>query len=389
MRRPLSGVKNFSISMPPSVNFTTFDSTETDGKSQTAMNLQPFDFLPPAPKNKNRGIGIIGCGSIVRGYHIPAYKAMGWRIAAVSDISEENARKAAELAGGVPFYTDHRRLLARNDVEIVDAATHPLPRVRIIEDALNAAKHVLSQKPFVLDLAVGRRLVALAKRRKRLLAVNQNGRWSPPWKVACEMVRAGLIGDVLGAHFDAHWNHNWVKGLPFDRIRHCILYDFAIHSFDILTCWMGDKRPKRVYASFARAPNQTARQAMLGQALVEYDNAQATLVFDASCAVSRPNEFRIEGSKGSIVGDEYDALALHTPEGIFRPRLQGHWFPDGFKGTMGELLCAIERRRRPWNAAESTLRSLQLCFAACVSADSQRPVNPETVRKLPPGNTTA
>ena len=35
-------------------------------------------------------------------------------------------------------------------------------RVRLIEDALTAGKHVLSQKPFVLDLADGEKLVALA-----------------------------------------------------------------------------------------------------------------------------------------------------------------------------------------------------------------------------------
>ena len=81
-----------------------------------------------------------------------------------------------------------------------------------------------------------------------------------------------MIGEVIGAHFDAHWNHNWIKGRPFERIRHAILYDFAIHSFDILACWMSVPRPRtpqKVYASMARAPNQTARPAMLGQVLVE------------------------------------------------------------------------------------------------------------------------
>src|ERR1051326_4612159 len=112
----------------------------------------PVPYQPQVPKDKSVGIGVIGCGGITRGQHIPAYKAQGFRIVAVADISEENAKKAAEIAGGVPYFTDHRKLLERKDVQVVDAATHPSPRMGIIRAALNAGKDVLSQKPFVLDL---------------------------------------------------------------------------------------------------------------------------------------------------------------------------------------------------------------------------------------------
>jgi predicted dehydrogenase len=348
-----------------------------------------FDYLPRSPKEKSYGIGIIGCGAIVRNTHIPAYRAMGWKIMGVADPFEENAKKAGELAGGVPFYTDYAELLKRPDVDIIDAATHPSPRVKIIEDALEAGKHVLSQKPFVLDLEIGERLAKLAKNKKCILAVNQNGRWSPPWKIAHEMVKSGVVGEVIGVHFDAHWDHNWVVGRPFDQIKHCVLYDFAIHFFDILTCWMGDRKPKRVYATTARASNQKAQSAMLGQAMVEYDGAQASLVFDASCRVSRHADFRIEGTKGSIVGNERDSVALHLPEGVFTPKFKGSWFPDGFKGTMGELLCSVDEGRMPWTDPISNLRGLQLCFAACVSADEGKPIDPSRITKLPPGNVTA
>ena len=50
-----------------------------------------------------------------------------------------------------------------------------------------------------------------------------------------------------------HWNHDWIAGTSFDSIKHVILYDFAIHWFDIVTCFMGGRRARRVYASTARA----------------------------------------------------------------------------------------------------------------------------------------
>ena len=56
---------------------------------------------------------------------------------------------------------------------------------------------------------------------------------------------------------------------------------------------------------------------------------------------------------------------------------------------MGELLCAREEKRQPSNSAEDNLRSLQLCFAACQSADTGKPVEVASVTKLPKGNVTA
>jgi len=56
--------------------------------------------------------------------------------------------------------------------------------------------------------------------------------------------------------------------------------------------------------------------------------------------------------------------------------------PDGFRGTMGELLCAIEEDREPRNSARNNLQSLALCFAALASADSGEPVSPWEARKV-------
>ncbi len=347
--------------------------------------IAAIDFLPPVPGHRAaHGIGIIGCGGIVRSQHIPAYRAQGFRIAAVADISEANARAASKLADGAPWFTDHRRLLERRDVTVVDAATHPAVRVGLIRDALEAGKHVLSQKPFVLDLDAGVRLVALAKRRRRLLAVNQNGRWDPARKAAYDLIRAGAIGRVLSVHLRDQWNHGWVAGTAFD-IRHCLLYDYGIHNFDILTCWMEGREPTAVFASQTRAANQAARTDLLAQAHVTYDGAQATVVFDGSVDDAPGGGFAICGTKGSLAGVG-GGLELRAASGLWRPKLRGNWFPDGFKATMGALLVAIERGRTPWHAAERNLKSLQLCFAACRSADTGRPVVPASVRRLPPGN---
>lgn len=343
-------------------------------------------YAPLVPKKFRPAIGLIGCGGITT-HHLTAYKKAGYNVAAFCDTDRARAEERRSFYPKAEIYDDYTKLLARDDIDVVDIATHPPQRPPIIEAALNARKHVLSQKPFVLDLDIGERLADLADQRGVKLAVNQNGRWAPHFSYLRQAIQRGVIGKLFAAHLSVHWDHNWVHGTPFDKIRHCVLYDFAIHWFDILTCFMGQRAPKRVYASYTASPSQRATPPMLGQALIEYDDAQATLAFDADTKFGAQDRTYLAGSDGTItsVGPNLSSqkVQLHTKRGIATPKLKGSWFPDGFHGTMGELLCAIEEKREPSNSARNNLRSLALCFAAIASSESHAPVVPGTVQKLP------
>jgi predicted dehydrogenase len=308
-------------------------------------------------------------------------------VAAFCDrIPERAEKRRADFYPEAAVFTDYRYVLDLMDIEVVDIATHPEDRVEVIEHALLSHKHVLSQKPFVTDLDIGERLVALADKAGRKLAVNQNGRWSPHFSYMRQAVQAGAIGDVLGAHLGVHWNHDWVAGSPFDSIYHVVLYDFAIHWFDILSCFMGSNQASRVFASVEKAKGQTAKPPLLGQALVEYAGAQATLVFDAFTKFGSLDTTILAGTKGTLLSSGPDlgkqTVTLTTKHGAASPTLEGSWFPDGFHGTMGELLCAIEEDREPSNSARNNLRSLALCFAALRSAETGQPQIPGEVRRM-------
>ena len=55
------------------------------------------------------------------------------------------------------------------------------------------------------------------------------------------------------------------------------------------------------------------------------------------------------------------------PLSIIIPKAVG--FPDGFAGTMGELLTAIQEDRAPYHSARHNLLTLQMTLAACRSAE--------------------
>jgi predicted dehydrogenase len=341
-------------------------------------------YQPPRPRRYSPPIGLIGCGGITK-THLAAYREMGLDVVALCDPVEAAAReRQAECYPEADLYTDYRQLLKRDDIEVVDIATHPQDRDYLIPAALEAGKHVLSQKPFVMNLSRGEAFADLAEKKGVKLAVNQNGRWAPYVSYARHAVAKGVLGDVFAAHVACHWNHEWIESRPFNRVHHIILYDFAIHWFDMIACYIPGRTPTRVQASITRAEHQTARPPLLGQVMIEFDGAQASMQFDATVRHAAIETVLIAGTKGTLdaSGGVCSAhnMSLHLKKGVAKPKLEGTWFKEGFMGTMGELLSAIEQKRTPENNARDNLRSLAMCFAAIKSAETGRPQVPGKVR---------
>jgi predicted dehydrogenase len=343
-------------------------------------------YQPQDPPNYSPAIAVVGCGGVSE-HHLTAYRKAGYRVVALVDRHIDRAeRRRDQFFPQAEVYTDYRTVLDRQEIEVVDLTPHPKDRLLPIEESLRAGKHVLSQKPFVLNLDDGERLIALAEKQKIYLAVNQNGRWAPHFSYMRQAINYGLLGDPIAAHFSVHWNHHWIVGTPFEDIPALVLFDFGIHWFDMLTCVMGPKPPKRVYATMTRSSGQTARPPLLAQVMVEYDGAQASLIFDADTRFDPLDQSIIVGTKGTIRSEGPDlqgqSLTITRAEGSAIPQLQGKWFPDGFHGAMAELLSAIEASREPTHSARNNLNSLALCFAAVASAVRKEPVEIGSLRKM-------
>src|SRR5438128_9876086 len=88
-------------------------------------------YRPRDPERYRPRIGLIGCGGITE-YHLRAYKAAGYEIVALCNRTEAKARaRQREFYPRADVYTDYRDLLRRDDIEVVDVATHPAERVSI------------------------------------------------------------------------------------------------------------------------------------------------------------------------------------------------------------------------------------------------------------------
>jgi predicted dehydrogenase len=351
-----------------------------------------LDFAPPVPARVDRGIGLVGCGWVA-GMQLGSYRRAGFRVVGMTD--HDKARAEALRDAHYPdalVYPDVKALLADADVEVVDIATHVEGRPELVELALRAGRHVLSQKPFVDDLDEGERLCAVADEVGRTLAVNHNGRWAPHFAVLLAAARSGVLGQVTSADFAVHWPHDQVvEGMPvFAGMPDLVLYDFGIHWFDVIAALM-DADPVQVHAQVGRRAGQRIHAPTHAQALISYPDGQASLVLRAGEPRAERGAYRVDGTRASVVheglslgGTTVRLVTGEPPHEVHEDIAIGaDWFGPGMTGTMGELLLALDEERRPWNDARSALRGLALCFAAVESARTGRPVAPGAVRRRP------
>lgn len=318
-------------------------------------------------------VGLFGCGW-VGGLQLDAYARAGIEVVALHDRTEAKARSlrdryfpdATVCSTAEEFFTSPW-------FSVADIATHVDGRPALIERALRSGKHVLSQKPFVQDLAEGQRLADLAAVEQRVLAVNQNGRWAPHFGAMLALVRAGLIGAVTSADFEVCWPHDVVvEAMPaFASMADLVMYDFGAHWFDIVGL-LAPLEEVQVYACAARRSGQLISAPTQAQAIVSADGFSSSLVFRAAERHMEWSRYRISGTRGVITheGKHLGGHEVHvaTDDGEAQIAISNNWFRHGMRGTMVEVLRAIGAEGGPSNSAQSALRGLSLCFAATTSA---------------------
>jgi predicted dehydrogenase len=341
------------------------------------------EYRPSFPSDYTPGIGIVGCGAVATTWHLPAYEKYGVNVVGVYD-------RASEATNGIqqrfPFirrvYAGLDELLADPGIDVVDIATRPEVRIELIRRAVHAGKHVLAQKPLALDPAAAQEVIAEAEARGIRIAVNQNGRWWPPWRIATQLIAEGAIGDVVAVTHFLDRQLPPLVGTHFDEVEHFMIFDFLVHWIDISRCWLDGKTVTQVRAREYRPPNQPPEAKAAWGAWVEVacaDGASAMVRTVGDARTTHPScPFWVHGSEGTIRGSVLlgsDFVELERDGVPTRFSFEGAGYADGFAGTLGELVTAIAEDREPFNSARHNLLSLRMTLAACGSAEeSSRPV---------------
>ena len=143
--------------------------------------------------------GIIGCGGIANGKHMPTLAKMeDVEMVAFCDIVPERAQEAARRYGapGARVYTDYRDLLREAEITDVRVLTDNSSHRAITIDALEAGKHVLCEKPLAITYEDAKRMVETSHKTGKLLTVGYQHRYNLDSIYLKKEMEAGTLGDV-------------------------------------------------------------------------------------------------------------------------------------------------------------------------------------------------
>lgn len=153
--------------------------------------------LHAAGANERLTVGIIGCGG--RGAGLAEEFAGLANVAYVCDPDESRRRRAQEKVRALHAVADLRRILDDKSVDAVVIATPEHWHAPAAILACDAGKHVYVEKPCSHNVREGRLLVEAARRNKRVVQHGTQSRSNPFIAGAIQMLREGVIGDVLVA----------------------------------------------------------------------------------------------------------------------------------------------------------------------------------------------
>jgi predicted dehydrogenase len=148
----------------------------------------------PASPNDRPGVALIGCGG--RGMSVILEAVKFGDVVAVCDVDAKHAEAAGKAFDRAKVYKDFRKALERDDVHVVVNATPDHWHTLVNLAAVKAGKDVYSEKPLTLTIDEGKRLVAAVAESKRILQTGSQQRSDPRFRLACELVRNGRLGDL-------------------------------------------------------------------------------------------------------------------------------------------------------------------------------------------------
>ena len=319
-----------------------------------------------------RNFALIGCGTIAD-FHAEAIRGIpGARLVAVSEISEDRARKFADKEH-CDWTTDYRTLLARPDVDLVCVTTPSGSHAPIGMDVLRAGKHLVVEKPMAMTTSQAAELIRTARERNVSLSAISQRRFEPQHRAIKQVLDDGALGKLLltevslpfyrsQAYYDSA---DWRGTIAQDGGA---LMNQGIHSVDLLLWFAGPAA-----SVIGRTATQTHRMEAedLGLAIVRFRNGSfGTIMASTSIQPGFPAALNLYGEKGTIKL-EGSTIVHWTVPGRDKPdqgQVAGYGGvadPRAIVSTyhqmqLTDVVESIETGRTPQVAGADGLRAVQL-----------------------------
>jgi predicted dehydrogenase len=343
-------------------------------------------------------VAVVGCGNISGPYGetIAAYPAI--EIAGATDVDRALSAGFVQRFGGIQYPSLDELLADRHVDAIVNLTSHGV-HAEVTTAALEAGKHVHTEKPLAASYREALSLVELADARGLRLSCSPITFMGDAQEAAWRLIASGAIGTVRVAYAEVNWGRieTWhPRPEPFYRIGP--LADVGVYPLTILTAMFGPARrvtafgtvllPERVTASgepFAVGASD------FGVAVVELADGPVVRLTTSFYVMQHSKQRGIEfhGDDGSLFLSSWQnfdaAVELARNGGAPEPVLVPHAYPGTDWGrAVAELSSAIAEGRPHRASGSHAAHVVEILDAIVVSAEGGRPVELVSSFERPP-----
>jgi predicted dehydrogenase len=220
---------------PSLLNRREFTKTALAAGAAVAAGAASSFAAEPAKRIRT---GVIGCGSVSGSYLPVLTKSPFVDVVSLCDIKPERARKQAEKFKVAHHYPNIDAMLAGEPFEFLVNLTDMQEHERLNRQALEAGKHVWSEKPIANSLSAGQELLRTAQQKKLRLWGAPITVQSPQFAFMAKQLAANKLGRVAAAHADyGHEGPTW--SAFFYEKGGGSMPDLAVYNFTSLTGLLG------------------------------------------------------------------------------------------------------------------------------------------------------
>lgn len=267
---------------------------------------------------KTYKFAIVGCG-MISNFHVAALSEIeNAELVAMTDIVPEVAEKAKE-EHGVDTYTDHREMLKRDDIDIVNVCTPSGAHLEPAVDAAEAGKHVIVEKPLEIKLERCDQIIEACEDAGVKLCTIFPSRFSECNQLLKEAIDEGRFGTLSLGDAYIKWyrtqeyydSGGWRGTWKLDGGG--ALMNQSIHAVDLLQWFMGPV--KSIQAFCDTLAHKRIEVEDVAVAALRFENGAMGVIEGSTAAYpGLLKKIEVSGDKGTVIVEEEDILRWEFEE---------------------------------------------------------------------------
>ncbi len=337
---------------------------------------------------------LIGCGRIATN-HIKAALNNHLEIVAVCDVLPEAmetllAKHGLEKDTSIKRYTDYKKMLAENDLQLISIATESGIHAQIALDCIDAGVNIIIEKPMAMNMTDAEEIIRRSEEKGVKVSACHQNRFNIAVQETRHALETGRFGKLSHGSIHVRWNRNqgYYDQAPWRgtwaQDGGCLMNQ-CIHGIDLLRWMMGDEVDE-VYGVTRQQFHHYLEAEDIGMAVVKFKNGAIGTIEGTTNVFPKNLEetLYLFGETGTVKlgGTSTNNIDVwdFADEGEADEKNKGlqeatsNVYGNGHTSLFADVIDAIEHDRKPYVDAVAGRNALEMILAIYKSQKTGQPV---------------